>query len=160
LSQLPITVDQRHELIAQTLELIREGKSFDDASQQLGIARSTLNHWLLSTVPEKYREAQESGIIARITNAGEKLEDAKSHLDVARAREIAKFWQWIAERRLPAFAPKQEIGAPGEFKALDSLERARRVTFLRSLDVIDAEVVQRSTSEPDLTPAAGSDHKP
>lgn len=146
MSQLQLTTDQRHEIIAAALEQVRIGKSFAEISELLGIPARTLNHWMLSLVPDKYREAQHSGITSKILEAGEDLEAANSHLRVARARELAKFWQWIAERRVPAFMPKQEVGTPGEFQALDGLERARRVTFLRSLDAIDAEVVDQGTA--------------
>jgi hypothetical protein len=139
------TAEERHDLIVQTLDLIRNGKTFAEASEQLGVPRSTLNLWLLTSVPEKYREAQEAGVIGKLTKAGESIEDACSHLEVTRARETARFWQWVAERRLPSFAQKSEISGPGggpiQLEAVPPLELARRVAFLH-------ELVTRRNGEP------------
>ena len=44
----------------------------------------------------------------RIADADTLLETAENAVDIARAREIAKFARWDAERRLKLFQPKQE----------------------------------------------------
>lgn len=141
--QVPAEV--RHAIIASALDEIRNGQSFSQISTKLGIPPRTLNHWLLSIVPDQYREAQHNGIIGKLLDAGEDLETAGSHLLVARAREVTKFWQWVATARLPAFAPKQEISGPGGGPiVIDTLERARRAQFVRNLDAIDVDVVHLS----------------
>lgn len=128
-----LPADQQHAVIAQALELIRNGATFTDIAAQTGINPRTLNAWLLAALPEQYREAQRSGVISKLVDLAENLETADSHLRVSRTRETLKFWQWVAERRLPEFAPKQEIGTPGQFAQLDNLERARRAQFVRTI---------------------------
>lgn len=130
---LPIPADKRNEIIAKALESVRDGMSFPQMSEKFGLAASTLNHWLLSTVPVEYREAQEAGVIAKLVANGEKIESATSHLDVSRAREATRFWCWVAERTMQRFAPKQELSGPGGGPIeLSSFERAQRFAFLRA----------------------------
>jgi hypothetical protein len=141
-----VTTEERHNLIATALEGVSEGKSLSEIANETGIKPKTLNAWLLSDVPEKYRPVQQQGLISRIVDADEILEDAPNHLAVARAREMCRFRRWDAERRLPTlFAPRQEITGPGGGPiVVDSLERARRYAFLRShveRDPIDVEPV-------------------
>lgn len=156
MSKLPITQDEQRALIAQCLELIRNGKSFTEASQELGINARTLNAWLLAILPEKYKQAQREGVVAKMLDLAENLENADSHLRVSRTRETLKFWQWIAERRLPEFAPKQEISGPGGGPIVisDNLERARRFTYLAG--VIDVESSPASPTD-DATPGNASE---
>lgn len=130
---LPAT---REEKIARALAGIEQGKTLAEIGQEFGVSLSAVHQFLLGNVPEKYRALQERGLIARITEADEKLENASNHLEVARAREIAKFRRWDAERRLKSlFAPSQEVTGPGGGPIqLDNMERARRSAFLRTLD--------------------------
>lgn len=152
-----LTPEQRHEAIAKCLDLIREGSSFTQAAETLGIPASTLNAWLLAIVPDEYRAAQRGGVVSKLVDLAETLETASSHLVVSRTRETLKFWQWVAERRLPEFAPKAELSGPGGGPIpvrLDPLERARRSMFAREL-VRDAEIVGES-SQPSPTSGTSS----
>lgn len=145
-STLPANPDERNALLAKLVAEVSNGKSFAQLAEEYGVPRSTINNWLLSKVPEQYEDAKQAGIVARITESVEKLETSDSHLDVSRAREVAKLWCWIAERQVRSFAPKQELSGPGggPIQVMDDLERARRAQFVRNLDPIDVEVVQPS----------------
>lgn len=143
--------DPRHATIAKALEQLLEGKSISQIADALQVKRSTLHSWLLGQVPEKYKHIQEQGLIARIVAADEDIDNATSHLDVARAREKARFARWDAERRLSnLFAPRQEISGPGGGPIplqLDNHERARRGAFIRALvdEPQDAEILSESS---------------
>lgn len=146
----PNAPQERTARIANALAAIEEGRTLTEIAEGLGVTPQAISAFLLSNVPEEYRALQERGLIARIVEADQKLENASSHLEVARTREIAKFRRWDAERRLKhLFGPSQEIGAPGAFKPLDNLERARRYAYLKAVverEPIDAEILPPSTA--------------
>ena len=49
-------------------------------------------------------------MVARLVHCDKQLDDAENPLDIARAREAARFARWDAERRLPhLFGQKQEV---------------------------------------------------
>jgi transcriptional regulator with XRE-family HTH domain len=105
-----IPPEERHRLIGEALEVHAHGNSLRAIAEQIGVTHGTVRRWLLSEVPQKYRKAQEAGLIARIVDVDEELEEAATPLSIARAREAARFARWDAERRLPhLFGPKQEV---------------------------------------------------
>lgn len=129
------TPQERHAIIVEALEHVRSGKTFAEISEITGIHQRTLNAWLLAEIPEQYKQAQRSGVVSKMIDLAETLETAGSHLLVSRTRETLKFWQWVAERRLREFAPKQEISGPdgGPIQVMDNLERARRLAYIQSM---------------------------
>jgi transcriptional regulator with XRE-family HTH domain len=135
--------------IVRALELLRAGKSVNEVAQELGVDKSRISRWLTDRGAAEYEAARHFGITTRLHDIAEQIEEAPNHLVVARLREVLKFWQWIAERRLRDFAPKQEISGPGggPITIEDNLERARRLAFLqaqveREPPPIDAELVE------------------
>ena len=85
--------------------------------QQLGVSHEQVRIWLLDELGPEYAALQRQALIARIVEADVRLENAPGAVDIARAREIAKFARWDAERRLPQlFGPKPAvaIGVQGE----------------------------------------------
>lgn len=140
--------ESRDAIISRAIPQIAEGKSIRAVAEDCGLATMTL-YGILKTVPEKFREAQETGAVIKIEAAGEQLEGAKNHLEVSRAREIARYWFWVGERLVPRFAPRQEISGPGGGPiVLEDRELARRFAFIKSMaarNVIDVEPIR----EPD-----------
>lgn len=104
---VPISKDEK---IASALQRVQDGDSLRQIANDIGISHQGLRKWLLGAVPQQYREAQQIGLISRIVESDQELEDASDSVAIARAREIAKFARWDAERRLPhLFGPKQEV---------------------------------------------------
>lgn len=102
--------EQRHEIVLQACHRIAAGERLVDVVHGLGITPQALSLWLLDDVPEAYKAAQRIGLISKIVASDEALATADNPLDLARAREQAKFSRWDAERRLPhLFSPKQEV---------------------------------------------------
>lgn len=153
LPALPAKLSTRHERIATALAAIHDGKSLTEVAHEHGITPSAMSHFLLTNVPDEYKAARECGLTAKLAECGEGIETASSHLHVARARETARFWCWVSERLLPRFAAKQEVGAPGEFKALEDGELARRYAFIRSM-------AQRNTIDVEPIASSGENHNP
>lgn len=70
----------------------------------------TLYHWLLAECGEQYDQVITQGLINRIADADLQLELARDNIQIARAREMAKFARMDFERRRPKlYGPKQEI---------------------------------------------------
>lgn len=140
--------EQRQARIATALAMLEEGATLAEIAQRFDVTPQAISRFLLSNVSEKYREARDIGLTAKLLEQAEKLENSHDHVAISRARETTKFWCWVTERLVPRFAAKQEIGAPGEFKALEDRELARRFAFISAMarrSTIDAEVIEPST---------------
>lgn len=105
-----VSPQERCEIVAKALTDQTAGKSLREIAIDLGCSYEGLRLWMLQEQPDAYKQAIQVGLIARIVYSDKELDDAKSPLDVARARESARFARWDAERRLPhLFGPKQEV---------------------------------------------------
>lgn len=139
---IPTDPDERNRYIASAVLDLVDGNSLREAATQRGISHETLRLWLLREVPAEYREAQELGNMLRVIEADNELENAPSHIGIARARERCKFARWDLERKVKRlFAPSQEISGPGGGPIqLEPVERAKRLAFANALGrVIDVE---------------------
>jgi hypothetical protein len=91
-----------------------DGESIQALALEVGISRQGLykriQRWSLSGEADKaYKSLVRDALVNRIAEADEKLDSAETPVDIARAREQAKFARWDAERRLPAiFGLKQQ----------------------------------------------------
>lgn len=86
------------------------GESLLTLADEYHITRRTLYNWMYRLGDEQYAALKEQAYFNRIADADEELQRATDPLQLARARESAKFARWDAERRLPhLFGPKQEI---------------------------------------------------
>lgn len=97
------------------------GESLTSLAQELGIARRTIYNWLHRECgnDETYRELQRQVYVGRIADADEMLESASDAVHIARAREIARYARWDAERRLPhLFGPKSEVKSDTSIKVI------------------------------------------
>src|SRR3990167_1006965 len=108
---LPVLPAEQHlAIVATASERIANGERLADIAQDAGITVQAVSLWLLDEQPEQYRLAQRRGLIRRIVDADHALDSAADPLDLARARERARFARWDAERRLPAlFGQKQQV---------------------------------------------------
>ena len=122
----------RDVVLAKMIDDIATGTSVRKAAEKHGIPYATAQRLLIGTVPDRYKAAQETGLIAGLAEAHQALEDARDHVQVSKAREQCRNAQWLLSNRLPhLFSPRQEItGAGGTPVLMDPLELARRTAFL------------------------------
>lgn len=105
-----LPADQHLKAVTTAAQRIANGERLEDIANDLGVTKQAVSLWLLNEVPEQYKHAQRIGLIRKIVDADERLESANDPLDLARAREAARFARWDAERRLPSlFAQRQMI---------------------------------------------------
>lgn len=157
-AQTPETPEQKREAMARkrisslsnAFNLLEEGMTLREIAERLEVPFRTLRVWMMDANEPQYRKAQQSAILHRLTEVEDDMDGAKGPIDVARARELLRFNQWVAERRLPhLFAPRQELtganGAP--LVPVDLPEAARRLAFIRAAaGAIDAEEVDQPTT--------------
>lgn len=123
----------RHEVMAKAVEAIQDGRTLREIAAELEIDMMVVHQWLLSNVPQEYRAAQEAGLIARITDADQEIDDADGFLNLQKADRKAKYARWDAERRLKhLFSPSQELTGADRTPLMpqDPAETARRLAFL------------------------------
>src|SRR6185503_440784 len=95
--------------IADLIQRYLNGESTEVLGRECKTSRRTLYNWMHSELTDKhYPDLVKTAIVNRIADADEKLANAQDSLQVARAREEAKFARWDAERRLKLFRSNQE----------------------------------------------------
>ena len=128
----------KQQLIAQAIEQHADGLSLRQIAAKIGITHGGLRKWLL-TAPDQYRAAAISGLTQRIIEADDMLDSAADPVSIARAREIAKFARWDAERRLPhLFGAKQEITHHGATGPVFVVQTAPSTAPIEQLPIIEA----------------------
>lgn len=109
---LPRHSPASHEAIAAAVKQYAEGCNLSDIAKQHGVSKQAVRMWLLNEVPDQYKEAQTLGLLQRVTDADEGIDEARRTRDVivlACAREQARFARMDLERRRPhLYGPKQE----------------------------------------------------
>jgi uncharacterized membrane protein len=120
------------------------GESMQVLAKECGTYRKKLYRWMLSELGgEKYREVVTECLITRIADADALLEDAKDAVEIARAREIARFARMDFERRRPTlYGVKQEVRHTIEPRLTIIAEEPKVIGSGSAADVSDAEVVQ------------------
>jgi hypothetical protein len=111
----PVSAETRDEIIKDALGRI-ETETLHDIATSHGISKQALNAWLTALGPE-YQEQRERIIDAKLASAEAELERAgkkeqeegnipSGQLSLARAREILRSAQWLAERRDSRYSNK------------------------------------------------------
>lgn len=65
--------------------------------ERFGVPGSTVRYWLLND--DKAEQARKAMVDQEIARTGEEMRAANDPLSLARAREEARYWMWIGERR-------------------------------------------------------------
>ena len=104
-----IPSEESKPLVPELIQRYLNGESTDTLRTEANVSRRTIYNWMHSEVTDKhYPELVKTAIVNRIADADEKLEKASDHLQLARAREEARFARWDAERRLKIFRSPSE----------------------------------------------------
>lgn len=165
--QIAPTPPQRTGILAKhdpsvILARLERGDSLRDVAADIGVTYEAVRIWLLDDAPDEYRRAQRKGLICRIVEADSALDAADDAVDVARARERAKFARWDAERRLPQlFGPRQHVDMTIHSTDLGDRLRAAKERVIgagstvASAQQTDASAAQQSAIAQDLTSTSG-----
>lgn len=103
------------------------GESMQTLAAEYGVARSALYQWTLGGLGDaQHSELVTQALVHRVAEADDDLEGAPSSLDIARAREKARFARMDLERRRPAlYGVKQEVKLDVSDDMVDRLSAAR-----------------------------------
>lgn len=90
--------------IPELIQRYLNGESTESLRKEANVSRRTIYNWMHSELSdEHYPDLVKQAIVNRIADADEKLANAQTALQIAQAREEAKFARWDAERRLKLF---------------------------------------------------------
>lgn len=96
--------------LPQFVQQYLNGESIQSLAQQHRCSHRVIYKWLLKECGPQYDEVVTDALIARIADADQQLEEATTPIQIARAREMAKFSRMDFERRRPKlYGPKQEL---------------------------------------------------
>lgn len=126
---------RRQAICEDAVVSILDGQTMADIAARHNVGRSTLALWLANM--DGYEQLRQVWCDAQLADAQQMLMDAPDQLELARARELLRSAQWIAERRDARYRPKQEVQQdttitvvldPGAGRVLESYPQADRVT--------------------------------
>ena len=110
---LPRQGAERDAALARALQAYAEGYTLQEIAEQYKVSKVAIRAWLLDEVPEQYHKTQTAGLLQRIAEADDSIEEAKETRDLiilACGREQAKFARMDLERRRPhLYGQRQEI---------------------------------------------------
>lgn len=105
-----VSVPSMPEIIAR----YRAGESVQEIAKACRRDARTIYNWMLSELGDAYKDVVTECLINRVADADIALDEADDALELARAREKARFARMDLERRRPAlYGPKQEVKHSG-----------------------------------------------
>jgi hypothetical protein len=145
----PYPPGTRDKVTAASYTLLASGRTTDEIGAQFNVPGSTVRFWLLND--PQAEEARLSMIEHELARTGEQLRVADEPLSLARAREEARYWMWIAERRISRlYGQKQELTVTLKDGWAERLRRARE----RVIENGSQESVAQTTNAAPLLPDA------
>lgn len=142
----PLSLQQQGEAVQEpkaVLARIRKGEGLRSIGKSLGLSQEGVRKWLLREVGPEYQEVQTDGLLQRVVDADRMLEDADDAVDIARAREIARFARMDLERRRPnLYGQRSHVTIENVGDLAEKLRRARE-------RVIEGTVVKESAQDSD-----------
>lgn len=98
------------ERLPRVVERYLEGESLNELAAENGVSRRTVYCWLLAGLGDKrYHEVVTQALVNRIADADELLEGARDPVQIARAREMARFARMDFERRRPGLYGQKQL---------------------------------------------------
>lgn len=96
-----------------------DGESIQVLASESARSPRTLYNWLIAECGPEYDAVVTEGLINRVADADVELLNARDSIQIARAREIAKFARMDLERRRPKlYGPKQEVQTDNTIRVL------------------------------------------
>ena len=107
-----VTIAKPAHPIPDLVQRYLNGERITSLATDHQVSRQTIYNWLHNEVTDThYPELVKQGLIAHLAHAEQLLMEARTSIDVARAREVLNLSKWQLERRVRMFSPKQEVTA-------------------------------------------------
>ena len=95
------------------------GESTDTIAQDTRVARRTIYNWMHCQGDSQYYQLITQAMVCRLADADEALHTATDSVQIARAREEAKFARFDLERRRSKeWGPKQDISTDNKITVI------------------------------------------
>lgn len=104
--------EEKQDVVVEAIQaLIHTDQGIPEIAEKYGVSRGTIYNWMLGELgPKQYQDLVTKALVARVRKADELLEVASDPLNIARAREMARFARMDLERRRPQlYGQKQEV---------------------------------------------------
>ena len=157
----------KHVKLPQVIRRYLNGESLQTIAREVKRSRQIIYRWMLGGLgDEHYHEVVSAALVQRIADADKLLEDANEPVDIARAREMARFARMDFERRRPHLYGQQRqmlVTTNPSTPMLDGmsqLELARRVAWTLTAGAAAARAQQAVLPAPvtnDATPDLPTD---
>jgi hypothetical protein len=128
----------------ELLDRIEGGEMLGEIARSLGVNTASLLRWFAADAQRlaRAREARASSAIAYDERAERVLLDAKTPLDLARARELAHHYRWRSSKIAPkAYGDKVEV------ESLGGAHTYNIITGVPTRDDLDARIAAMSETE-------------
>ncbi len=80
------------------LDMFEQGMSMPKVAKAYGVTHQAMYRFLLTNAPNKWREYQSAKALSDLDESAEKLDNAKTQVQVSSAREKGAISRWILER--------------------------------------------------------------
>lgn len=129
-----------------------DGESIQTLAAEHATCHRTIYKWLLKESGDEYHEIVTDALVARIADADKLLDSAPDMLQIARAREVAKFARMDFERRRPnLYGPKQELKTDNTIRVIiddrSPLPVIPHIDMRQPIISVDSEVIDNQESE-------------
>lgn len=135
--------------ISSVVQRYLDGESIQVLAEECGRSPRTIYNWLLAECGPEYESLITQGLVAKIADADMELLNARDPVQIARAREIARFARMDFERRRPKlYGPKQEIS--GEMSWSITINRpgvTQPVVVEQPIIAVDSQVIDKTKEE-------------
>lgn len=122
----PVPQDERDAIVRDALERYAQGVSIQVVAKEAGLTRAIIYRWMLAHAGPEYEDIVTRALVRRIAEADERMEAAEGPVDIARAREQARFARMDYERRRPAlYGQRSHVTVETVGDLGDRLRRAR-----------------------------------
>ena len=145
--------DIRESLVQDMLKRYLQGETIFEMQSDTGATRNALYYALLGRSDDPVtRDLVTQALTARVARADKLLEDASGPYEIAKAREMAKFYRMDLERRRPALYGQQTRHEHTvAFDLGERLRRAKQRTGFElqdhTRDVIEGTVIDNETEQ-------------
>lgn len=138
--------------IPSVVQRYLNGESLQQLASEYDKCHRTIYNWLLKECGPQYEEMVTQALVARIADADWQLETATTPLQIARARECAKFSRMDFERRRPKlYGQKQEIQQDTTIRVLIEPIPAPKVRQVQQIEASpDSAEMVRDTQALDI----------
>lgn len=143
--------------VPELIQRYLNGESIRDLTKEYKRSYQILYNWMLTETGSDYEHLISRALTNRIAEADQALDEAIAPIDIARARERARFSRMDFERRRPKlYGPKQEVVSDNTIRVI--IQPPPPVIDVKARRIKELEE-QRSNAPHEGAPGQGSNEE-